>query len=127
MDDIRSFEEKYKGSGEEREDLKKAYLRHEGDMDRIMEEVMVCSVRACALHVCVRARVRACVRGDGVMKVYSSSYRVNLRVVSSFQALHNACKSVIYFGCFCCGGIQKCPYNTEGLHYSVHVKSMFLF
>lgn len=39
MEDIRSFEQKYKGSEEEEEDLKAAYLRHEGDMDRIMEEV----------------------------------------------------------------------------------------
>lgn len=37
--DIRSFEERYKGSGEEEEDLKRAYLQHEGDMDHIMEEV----------------------------------------------------------------------------------------
>ena len=39
VEDIRSFEQKYKGSEEEEEDLKAAYLHHEGDMDRIMEEV----------------------------------------------------------------------------------------
>ena len=41
VEDIRSFEVKYKGSEEESEDLKRAYLRHEGDMDRIMEDVRV--------------------------------------------------------------------------------------
>ena len=66
MDDIRSFEEKYKGSGEEREDLKKAYLRHEGDMDRIMEEVMVCCLLcACVCVACVCACARACVCEGG--------------------------------------------------------------
>ena len=66
MDDIRSFEEKYKGSGEEREDLKKAYLTHEGDMDRIMEEVMVCCLLcACVCVACVCACVRACVCEGG--------------------------------------------------------------
>ena len=41
MEDIKSFEEKYKGSEEEMEDLKRAYLHHEGDMDAIMGEVSV--------------------------------------------------------------------------------------
>ena len=39
VEDIRSFEEKYKGSEEEADDLKRAYLQHEGDMDQIMTEV----------------------------------------------------------------------------------------
>lgn len=39
VEDIKSFEQKYKGSEEEMEDLKKAYLRHKGDMDHIMTEV----------------------------------------------------------------------------------------
>ena len=39
VDDIKSFEEKYKGSEEEAEDLKRAYLQHKGDMDHIMNEV----------------------------------------------------------------------------------------
>lgn len=39
MEDIKSFEEKYKGSEEEAEDLKSAYLKYEGDMDHIMTEV----------------------------------------------------------------------------------------
>ena len=40
VDDIKSFEARYKGSEEEAEDLKKAYLQHEGDMDHIMSEVL---------------------------------------------------------------------------------------
>ena len=39
VEDINSFAQKYKNSDEEAEDLKKAYLQHEGDMDKIMEEV----------------------------------------------------------------------------------------
>ena len=41
LGDIKSFEEKYKGSEEETEDLKSAYLKYEGDMDHIMTEVKV--------------------------------------------------------------------------------------
>ena len=41
MEDIKSFEDKYKGSEEEMEDLRRAYLQHEGDMDAIMGEVRV--------------------------------------------------------------------------------------
>ena len=39
MEDIRAFEKTYKGSDEELDDLKAAYLQHEGDMDHILEEV----------------------------------------------------------------------------------------
>ncbi|XP_072019953.1 dnaJ homolog subfamily C member 9-like [Amphiura filiformis] len=42
--DIQEFEEKYKGSDEEVADLKKAYLEHEGDMEKILEDVM-CSTK----------------------------------------------------------------------------------
>lgn len=40
LDDIKQFEDKYKGSDEEIEDLKAAYLEFEGDMDIIMENVL---------------------------------------------------------------------------------------
>ena len=36
------FEKKYKGSAEEMDSLKSAYLEFEGDMDKIMDEV--CSI-----------------------------------------------------------------------------------
>ena len=39
VENIKSFELTYKGSEEEAEDLKRAYMQHEGDMDRIMTEV----------------------------------------------------------------------------------------
>ena len=39
VEDIKCFEQRYKGSEEESEDLKGAYLKHEGDMDHIMNEV----------------------------------------------------------------------------------------
>jgi len=42
--DIEEFEEKYKGSEEEREDLKKAYIDAKGDMDVILESVILASV-----------------------------------------------------------------------------------
>ncbi|XP_078391425.1 dnaJ homolog subfamily C member 9, partial [Cetorhinus maximus] len=38
--DIKNFEDKYKGSEEEKADIKQAYLDFEGDMDRIMESVL---------------------------------------------------------------------------------------
>lgn len=41
VDDIKSFEESYKGSEEERETLKSAYVDSEGNMDVILEEVHV--------------------------------------------------------------------------------------
>ncbi|XP_023347103.1 dnaJ homolog subfamily C member 9 [Eurytemora carolleeae] len=42
--DIQEFEKKYKGSEEEKEDLKKAYLEGEGSMDFILDSVLLCSV-----------------------------------------------------------------------------------
>ena len=39
VDDIKSFEESYKGSEEEKETLKSAYVDSEGNMDVILEEV----------------------------------------------------------------------------------------
>ena len=39
MEDIRNFEEKYRGSEEEALDLKKFYMDTEGDMDAILENV----------------------------------------------------------------------------------------
>ena len=39
--DIKEFEKKYKGSEEELNDLKEAYTKHNGDMDLIMEEVIL--------------------------------------------------------------------------------------
>ena len=40
LDDIQAFEKTYKGSEEEAESLKSAYLDCEGDMERIIEEVI---------------------------------------------------------------------------------------
>jgi len=40
LDDIKNFEKKYKNSGEEDEDLKKAYMEAEGDMDTIIDTVL---------------------------------------------------------------------------------------
>ena len=39
IDDIRKFEETYKGSDEEKDTLKAVYLEKEGDMEAILEEV----------------------------------------------------------------------------------------
>ena len=41
LSDIKKFEERYKGSEEERDTLKTLYLEKEGNMDVIMEEVSV--------------------------------------------------------------------------------------
>lgn len=43
VQDIIDFEKQYKGSEEEKQDLKKLYLLHEGDMDRIMESALCSS------------------------------------------------------------------------------------
>ena len=40
IEDIKSFEESYKGSEEEKETLKSAYVDSEGNMDSILEEVL---------------------------------------------------------------------------------------
>ena len=42
MDDITPFEKNYKGSEEEVETLRSAYVDCEGNMERILEEVSVC-------------------------------------------------------------------------------------
>ena len=39
VEDIRAFEKNYKGSEEESETLRSAYVDCEGDMDKILEEV----------------------------------------------------------------------------------------
>ena len=54
MDDITSFEKSYKGSEEEAETLKSAYVDCEGDMEKILEEVRE-SVCVC---VCARQAAR---------------------------------------------------------------------
>ncbi|XP_060068077.1 dnaJ homolog subfamily C member 9-like [Ylistrum balloti] len=43
-EDIKNFEAKYKGSEEERADLKEVYTTFEGDMDEIMEHIMCSSI-----------------------------------------------------------------------------------
>ena len=42
MDDITAFEKSYKGSEEEAETLRSAYVDCKGDMEKILEEVSVC-------------------------------------------------------------------------------------
>jgi len=42
--DIEEFEKKYKGSEEEKEDIKKAYLEGEGDMNFILDSVLLSTV-----------------------------------------------------------------------------------
>jgi len=43
LKDIQEYEDKYKGSEEERADLKKAYVDSEGNMDKILESVILSS------------------------------------------------------------------------------------
>ena len=45
--DITEFEKSYKGSEEEAETLRSAYVDCEGDMERILEEVSVCVCVSC--------------------------------------------------------------------------------
>lgn len=40
LEDIKNFEKEYRNSGEEDEDLKKAYLESEGNMDQIIDTVL---------------------------------------------------------------------------------------
>ena len=44
MTDLERFETEYRESAEEKEDLKKAYLEAEGDMDQILDSVMCAKV-----------------------------------------------------------------------------------
>uniref|UniRef100_UPI00358FE42D dnaJ homolog subfamily C member 9-like isoform X2 n=1 Tax=Myxine glutinosa TaxID=7769 RepID=UPI00358FE42D len=97
---IRSFEEVYRGSEEERDDLRQAYFDFQGDMDRIME-VMLCArvedelVFRKLLEVSVRA---------GELPDYSAfSNRNKLK-----QALHN--------------GKIKCAKDFENFEYQVIIK-----
>ena len=43
--DIDAFEKKYKGSKEELKDLKEAYLQFEGDMEKLLENVICASMK----------------------------------------------------------------------------------
>lgn len=43
MQDILEYEKKYKGSDEEREDVIRVYVQHEGDMDAIIASTLCCS------------------------------------------------------------------------------------
>ncbi|XP_035028799.1 dnaJ homolog subfamily C member 9 [Hippoglossus stenolepis] len=43
VNDILEFEKKYKGSDEERQDLIKLYVQHEGEMNAIMASALCCS------------------------------------------------------------------------------------
>ncbi|CAB1444219.1 unnamed protein product [Pleuronectes platessa] len=43
VNDILEFEKKYKGSDEERQDLIKLYVQHEGEMNTIMASALCCS------------------------------------------------------------------------------------
>uniref|UniRef100_A0A3P9JI69 DnaJ homolog subfamily C member 9 n=1 Tax=Oryzias latipes TaxID=8090 RepID=A0A3P9JI69_ORYLA len=43
VQDILEFEKKYKGSDEEREDVIRLYVQHEGDLDEIMASALCCS------------------------------------------------------------------------------------
>ncbi|XP_030059301.1 dnaJ homolog subfamily C member 9 isoform X1 [Microcaecilia unicolor] len=52
VEDIRAFEEKYKGSEEEVTDVKQAYMDFEGDMDKIMQSVL------CAVELEDEPRIR---------------------------------------------------------------------
>ncbi|MFH4974395.1 hypothetical protein AB6A40_001104 [Gnathostoma spinigerum] len=40
IDDIKKFVEEYRGSDEEKKDVKRAYEKHGGDMSRIMDDIM---------------------------------------------------------------------------------------
>ncbi|KAK2704430.1 hypothetical protein QYM36_016729 [Artemia franciscana] len=44
LGDIKKFEEKYKGSEEEREDLKEIYISSKGDMDIILDSIMCSTI-----------------------------------------------------------------------------------
>lgn len=44
MEDIKAYEEKYRGSDEERADIIQAYLDFEGDMDSIMDSVIFADI-----------------------------------------------------------------------------------
>lgn len=43
MQDILEFEKTYKGSDEERQDVIRLYVQHEGDMDAITASALCCS------------------------------------------------------------------------------------
>ena len=44
IDDIKAYEKNYKGSEQELEDLKSAYIEYEGDMDRILDSVLCSTI-----------------------------------------------------------------------------------
>lgn len=44
VDDIKAYEKNYKGSEQELEDLKSAYLEYEGDMDQILDNVLCSTI-----------------------------------------------------------------------------------
>ena len=44
IDDIKSYEKNYKGSEQELEDLKSAYMEYEGDMDQILDNILCSTI-----------------------------------------------------------------------------------
>ena len=44
VDDIKAYEKNYKGSEQELEDLKSAYLEYEGDMDQILDNILCSTI-----------------------------------------------------------------------------------
>uniref|UniRef100_A0A914W5T6 J domain-containing protein n=1 Tax=Plectus sambesii TaxID=2011161 RepID=A0A914W5T6_9BILA len=44
VEDLNKFTREYQGSSEEREDIKRAYMKHEGDMGKIVDDVMAASM-----------------------------------------------------------------------------------
>lgn len=44
VDDIKAYEKNYKGSEQELEDLKSAYMEYEGDMDQILDNVLCSTI-----------------------------------------------------------------------------------
>ena len=76
MDDITAFEKSYKGSEEEAETLRSAYVDCEGDMERILEEVPEC-VCVCVC-VCLVNQV-----GAGATNILST-----LRNYGNYHFLH---------------------------------------
>ena len=79
MDDITAFEKSYKGSEEEVETLRSAYVDCEGDMERILEEVSECEC------VCVCVCVRVCVSCEPGR---SRGHKYPLRNLCNYHFLH---------------------------------------
>ncbi|GAB5359380.1 hypothetical protein AAMO2058_000539100 [Amorphochlora amoebiformis] len=89
--DIEKFKSKYKGSGEERQDLTDAYIKYKGDMHKIMEDVPLGSASDINRFV----QILDAERNNGNLKKFRA-YKTSLKSLSREEDTSEAKESEEY-------------------------------